>query len=95
MSQSPQMPELAVALRYEGSVAPKVTAKGKCAIAKSILAKAQEHHIPLKSDPALANLLASIPLGDEIPRELYMAVAEVLAFAFLLSEKQGYSQRPE
>lgn len=79
--------DIAVALRYAGNGAPKVVAKGKGVIAEQIIAKAQENKIPLKADPGLANLLSSVPLGDEIPRELYVAVAEVLAFAYLLSEK--------
>ncbi|BBL70492.1 EscU/YscU/HrcU family type III secretion system export apparatus switch protein [Methylogaea oryzae] len=80
--------DLAVALRYEGSGVPKVVAKGKGLVAEQIVAKAKEHKVPLKSDTGLVSLLSSVPLGDEIPRELYLAVAEVLAFAYMLSEKK-------
>jgi flagellar biosynthesis protein len=43
--------------------------------------------IPLQTEPELVKILAQIPLGDEIPNELYTAVAEVLAFAYFLSGK--------
>ena len=88
MSDAPKPPAIAIALRYAGNGAPKVTAKGKGVIAEQILAKAKEHKIPLKTDHGLVKLLSGVPLGDEIPRELYLAVAEVLAFAYMLSEKK-------
>ncbi len=85
-------PDLVVALRYDGENAPRVTAKGRGALADQILALAEEHDIPLEKDPELTELLAHIPLGDEIPEALYLAVAEVIAFAYLLSGKrpQGF-----
>lgn len=80
----PRLP-LAVALRYDGTGAPRVTAKGRAELAERIVAAAREHGIPLQEEPALAAVLAQIPLGDEIPEALYRAVAEVIAFAYLLS----------
>ena len=77
--------DLAIALSYDGRRAPRVTAKGRGASADQILDLAREHDIPLEYDPELAGLLAQIPVGDEIPQALYLAVAEVIAFAFLLS----------
>ena len=82
----PRLP-LAVALRYDGTGAPRVTAKGRAELAERIVAAAREHGIPLQEEPALAAVLAQIPLGDEIPEALYRAVAEVIAFAYLLSGK--------
>jgi len=79
--------DLAVALKYDGKNAPKVTAKGEGITAEQILEIAGQHGIPLQSEPELAKILAQVPLGDEIPRELYTAVAEVIAFAFFLSNK--------
>ncbi len=81
-------PELVVALKYDGKNAPKVTAKGQGALADQILALAEQHDIPLEKDPELAELLAHIPLGEEIPEALYLAVAEVIAFAYLLSGRR-------
>ncbi len=76
---------LAVALRYDGAGAPRVTAKGRAEIAERIVAAAREHGVPLQEEPALAAVLAQIPLGDEIPEALYRAVAEVIAFAYVVS----------
>lgn len=77
----------AVALRYEGKGAPRVTAKGRGLTAERILALAEEHNIPLREDPDLVYLLSQLDLGDEIPATLYVAVAEVIAFAYRLSGK--------
>lgn len=84
MSETPKPPRNAVALHYGGQGAPRVTAKGKGVVAEEILALAQQHHIPLYEDAALAGLLARIELGDEIPEQLYVAVAQVIAFAYRL-----------
>ncbi len=81
-------PDIAVALHYDGNKAPRVTAKGSGLVAEQIIALAKEHEIPLHTDPALVRVLSNVPLGDEIPRELYLAVAEVIAFAYLLSGKR-------
>lgn len=78
-------PPTAVALRYEGNGAPRVTAKGQGEVAEQILAIAAEHGVPVREEPELAALLARVDLGEEIPPALYVAVAEVLAFAYRLS----------
>lgn len=83
-----QMPETAVALLYDGENAPRVTAKGEGKIAEEIFRLARENDIPLQNDPQLAAVLAQIPLGDEIPEALYRAIAEVIAFAYLVSGKR-------
>lgn len=81
-------PDIAIALSYDGKRAPKVTAKGQGLIAGQIIECAQEHNIPLHTDVAMVKVLSKLSLGDEIPRELYLAVAEVIAFIYLLSGKQ-------
>ena len=78
-------PAVAVALHYDGSDAPHITAKGKGEIAGEILQIANEHDVPLEYDPQLAALLSQLPLGEEIPETLYRVVAEVIAFAYLVS----------
>lgn len=78
----------AVALKYDGQGAPKVIAKGDHEIASKIIEIAEEHGIPLHEDEQLTNLLSQLELGDEIPRELYVAIAEVIAFAYLLRGTQ-------
>lgn len=83
-----QLPELAVALLYDGENAPRVTAKGRGKLAEEILTLARENDIPLEKDPELVSILAQIPLGDEVPEALYRAIAEVIAFAYLVSGKR-------
>ncbi len=86
---------LAIALRYTGTGTPRVTAKGGGEIAEKILEQARQHHIPIREDRELAPILAQVPLGKEIPENLYLAVAEVLAFAYRLSEEsQEYQPEP-
>jgi flagellar biosynthetic protein FlhB len=73
---------LAVALRYEpGRGAPRVIAKGAGTVAAKIRELAREHRVPVVEDKPLARALFRIcDLGDEIPAELYLAVARILAF---------------
>ncbi|MDO9372441.1 MAG: EscU/YscU/HrcU family type III secretion system export apparatus switch protein [Gammaproteobacteria bacterium] len=80
-------PPRAIALRYDGKTAPRVTAKGTGEVADNILAVAREHGIPLYENAPLAALLARLDLGAEIPAALYTAVAEVIAFAYQVSGK--------
>jgi flagellar biosynthesis protein len=84
----------AIALHYDGDNAPTVTAKGKGALAEQIIALAKEHGIPLQEDPGLTALLSQIQLGSEIPDALYRAVAEVIAFAYIVSGKfpEGFGE---
>ncbi len=73
-------PPLAVALRYDHAGAPRVTARGRGAIAARILELAAEHGVPVEEDAALAEALSQVELDREIPIELYEAVAAVLRF---------------
>ena len=93
MNQEEKGAEIAVALKYDGRGAPKVTAKGAGELAERILEAAREHDIPLHEDPLLSEVLSQIDLGREIPPALYLAVAEVIAFAYLVSGKMP--PRPE
>lgn len=79
--------EVAVALLYDGENAPRITAKGQGELAEQIIALAEEHGVPLHADAELAALLSQIPLGDEIPESLYVAIAHVIAFAYMVSGK--------
>lgn len=79
--------KIAVALEYDGSNAPKVSAKGIGNLAEQILELARQHDIPLQADSELVEILAQIKLGDDIPEKLYYAVAEVIAFAYMLKGK--------
>lgn len=87
---------IAVALRYDGRDAPRVTAKGEAGVADEICRIAREHDVPLYEDTRMATVLSQVDLGDEIPENLYRAVAEVIAFAYLLSGRVcGIGDGPE
>jgi len=73
------------ALRYTGTGAPKVVAAGRGHVAGMILARAREAGVPVHQDPDLADALAQLALGDEVPEALWAAVAEVLAWAYGLA----------
>lgn len=89
--------DIAIAVKYDGNNAPKVTAKGKKAIAETIIKTAGEANIPLYPDPELAVILSQVPIGDEIPEALYIAIAEVITFAYLIAGKfpEGFEQEKE
>lgn len=83
----------AVALRYRrpapGEVpasggAPELVARGRGAVAERILALAREHGVPVREDRDLVELLSACELGEEVPVEVWSAVAEVLAWVYAL-----------
>ena len=86
MSSEGQPPERrAAALRYEGGDrAPKVVASGRGEVARRLVELAEDAGVPVRRDPALAEALARLELELEIPEELYVAVAEALAWAYAL-----------
>ncbi len=81
----------AVALRYRPGEdsAPRVAAKGAGPIADKIIALAKEHGIPVKDDPDLVEVLSKLDITEEIPPELYVIMAELLAFVYSLNGKKG------
>lgn len=74
----------AIALRYNQATesSPRVVAKGQGHLAERILALARENNIPIRQDSDLVELLAQIELNQEIPPELYTAVAELLSWIY-------------
>lgn len=74
----------AVALGYKKDQqnAPKVLASGKGESASKIISLAKEHGVPIKEDEDLIEILSKLDLGDEIPPNMYKAVAEVFAFIY-------------
>jgi flagellar biosynthesis protein len=80
----------AVALQYDGNTAPTVTASGEGALADEIIALARDLKIPLYENAELTEMLATLDLGDQIPHELYIIIAQIIALAYNLKE-----QRPE
>ncbi|CAN5167257.1 EscU/YscU/HrcU family type III secretion system export apparatus switch protein [soil metagenome] len=77
--------QIAVALHYDKTGAPRVIAKGKGAIGAKIVEIAKANAIPIEENEVLAGALSNVEIGDEIPEELYKAVAEVLVFVLKLS----------
>jgi flagellar biosynthesis protein len=80
----------AAALHYshDGKGAPTLVAKGEGFIAEKILATAQQHGVPIHQDPALVGALSRLDLGEQIPTELFSAVATVIAFIYRLKKQQ-------
>ena|SRR5690606_5327407 len=79
---------LAVALAYApGDAAPKVVAKGKGLIAEEIINRAKSHGVYVHESPELVTLLLQVDLDEHIPPQLYVAVAELLAWLYRVEEK--------
>ena len=84
MSERRRIP-LAVALHYEQPGTPVVVAKGHGSIGEKIIETARAHGVPIEENAGLAMALSEIEIGNEIPLELYKAVAEVLVFILKVS----------
>ncbi len=79
---------LAVALAYApGDAAPKVVAKGRGLIAEAIVARAREHGVFVHESKELVALLSQVDLDDHIPPQLYVAIAELLAWLYRLEQE--------
>jgi len=76
----------AAALRYEAGAdnAPRVVAKGRGASAEEIIRRARDSGVPIHESPELAAALMQFELDQQIPPALYVAIAEVLAWAYRL-----------
>ena len=90
MPDERKRPKRAAALKYDQTAAgaPKVVAAGAGLIAERIVEIAQEQGVAIREDPALAEALARLELEQEIPPELFAAVAEVLVWAYSLEKKR-------
>jgi flagellar biosynthesis protein len=88
-------PRRATALRYtDGSDAPEVVATGRGEIARKILEAAEDAGVPVRKDPALVEALSKLDVGQAIPPELYVAVAEALVWAYRLDARASKAGRP-
>jgi len=83
----------AVALSYDNAKqdAPRIIARGKGLIAEEILERANENNIPVHEDGSLVELLGKLNINEQIPEDLYQAVAEV--FAFIYKTDQAASRK--
>ncbi|HZH59465.1 MAG TPA: EscU/YscU/HrcU family type III secretion system export apparatus switch protein [Metabacillus sp.] len=79
----------AIALRYDHDKeqAPKVIAKGNGLLADEILEAAKHYEIHVYEDKALVELLSKLEIHQQIPEELYEAVAEIFAFVYSLEKE--------
>jgi flagellar biosynthesis protein len=78
--------DVSAALSYTGTGAPRVIAAGRGNVAATILERAREAGVPVHTDPELADALAGLALGSEVPEDLWAAVAEALAWAYSVSD---------
>ncbi len=85
--------EIAIALKYdkEKDSAPRIVAKGLRLKAEKMREIAKQYNIPIMKNVPLANALYRIDVGQEVPEELYDAVAEVLNFVYALQQEQQAS----
>ncbi|OEE84083.1 flagellar biosynthesis protein FlhB [Enterovibrio norvegicus FF-162] len=80
-------PKSAVALRYDGINAPQVSAKGYEALAEKLIEEMEKNGGLVHSDETLMNWLSALEVGDEITEQLYLVIAELIAFAWYLDGK--------
>jgi len=80
---------MAASIRYDNKKdeAPRLTAKGRGILADKIIELARKHDVPIKEDPALVSILCRLDIDEEIPSELYRAIAEILAFVYSANER--------
>lgn len=87
----PNKRQMAVALAYRShDSAPKVVAQGRGLIAQAIIERAKQHGIFVHESEELVGLLMQVELDQHIPPQLYLAVAELLAWIYRL-ERGGNS----
>ena len=85
----------AVALAYsQGDAAPRVVAKGRGLLAEQIISRAREHGVYVHESPELVSLLLQIDLDQRIPPQLYLAVAELLAWIYRLENSLAAGAPP-
>ena len=85
----------AVALAYsQTDAAPRVVAKGRGLVAEQIIARAREHGVYVHESPELVSLLLQVDLDQRIPPQLYIAVAELLAWIYRLESGQPVAASP-
>jgi len=91
MNPQKPIPKKAVALRYskEADAAPRVTAKGKGAVADKIIETAKSSGVPIQEDPSLVEVLATIELDQQVPPELYQVIAEILTAVYQADRQAG------
>ena len=85
----------AAALRFDPETdrTPKLIARGTGSLAREMVSVAREHDRPVVRDPALGEVLSALPVGGEIPENLYRAVSGIFALIYQLERNEGGSPR--
>jgi flagellar biosynthesis protein len=83
----------AVALEYGRNKAPVVTAKGDNELARRIVAEAKKQGVYVAEDPRLLAMLSRLDVGQEIPEDMFTAVAVILAWVYWLKGMQPGDER--
>jgi flagellar biosynthesis protein len=96
MAKPPSNPAReAIALAYsQTDAAPRVVAKGKGLIAEQIIARAKEHGVYVHESPELVALLTQVDLDEHIPPQLYVAIAELLAWLYRIEHDGTVTEPP-
>ena len=85
----------AVALAYgQTDAAPRIVAKGRGMVAEKIISRAREHGVYVHESPELVSLLMQVDLDQRIPAQLYVVVAELLAWIYRLESGQPVASAP-
>ena len=81
----------AVALKYRPKIddAPKIIAKGQGKVAEKIIEIAKEHQLHIHNDPDLIEVLSQLDINEEIPPDLYIVIAEMLAFVYSINRSES------
>ncbi len=80
MSEQDLKDYFASAIQLDAEEIPRVVAQGTGKVARQITATAHSHNVPVLQDFALSKRLSAISLGDELPKSLYAAIAELFAY---------------
>lgn len=95
MTTPPDPKSVAVALAYEAAEgAPRVVAKGRGTLARTIVERAKEAGIFVHESPDLVAMLMQVDLDARIPPQLYVAIAELLAWVYRIERDAGEAARP-
>ena len=78
----------AVALEYGRNKTPMVTAKGDDELARRIVEEAKRQGVYVAEDPRLLAMLSRLDVGQEIPEDMFTAVAVILAWVYWLKGMQ-------
>ena len=84
----------AVALEYGRNKVPVVTAKGDDELARRFVAEAKRQGVYVTEDPRLLAMLSRLDVGQEIPEDMFTAVAVILAWVYWLKGMQPGDEKP-